>query len=113
MESDFDRFYNGRDLGRLIWVEGWPGRKILGRILHLPAESAFRLARTDGWTTERELLASIHDRLTVTAHGWRLEGKPKNWPRPGSDVRDDDEVAHLDDARDVQRIVRFFGRPRT
>ena len=112
MEADFDRYYR-RDLGSLVWIEGWSGRKILRRVIALPDDSAFRLARTDGWTTERELLASIHDRVTVAAHGWRLEGKPKNWPRPGTNTPDEDEPAHLNDARDVQRIVRFFGRPRT
>lgn len=111
MDSDFDRYYH-RDLATVIWAEHWPASKIWARIETLPEDSALRRKHTKGHTSLHELLAQVRDAVTTTAHGWRLEGKPKPYPRPGEDRHDPSEAVDLTDPKDTAAVVRFFGRPR-
>lgn len=112
MEADFDRYYS-RDLAQMIWAEHWPARRIWARITSLPETSAFRRARSQGHTSIHELLASIHDRVTTTAHGYRLEGKPQDWPRPNRPTAPvDGDALDPTNPDHASALIRFFGRPR-
>ena len=109
MDADFDRYY-GRDLAETIWCDEWPPSKILARIAGLPEDSAFRRSLAKGHTSLHEVLAQIRDAVVTTAHGYRIDGKPTPYPRPGEPQKD----AGLDitDPENAGAIVRFFGRPK-
>lgn len=111
MDADFDRYYH-RDLAETIWGHDWPASKVHARISALPEESAFRRKHSDGWSSIHELLASIHDRVTTSAHGYRLEGKPKNYPRPSDGDQPHTEAVDPRNPADAASLVRFFGRPK-
>ena len=110
MEADFSRFYQ-RDLATLIWVEEWPGSKLWTHVCGLPEDSAFVRALMQGHTSIHELLAQIRDAVVTTAHGWRLDGKPKAYERPQR--RDDAEPESVDltNPENAAAIARFFGTP--
>lgn len=110
MDADFHRYYQA-DLGSLIWREDWPPSKIFARIVGLPEDSAFARARNDGHTSIHELLAQVRDAVVTQAHGWRLEGKPQNYPRPGTEQHSRDEGLDLADPKDAVQVARFFGMP--
>ena len=106
MEADFDRHYR-HDLGEILWVEEWPPSKVWSHILGLPDDSAFGRAISKGHNKDHELLAQIRDAVVTTAHGYRLQGKPTPFPRPGRDDRRERvDPTNPDDAASLRR---FFG----
>lgn len=91
-------------------MDEWPASRLWGRVQALPEDSAYARAVLEGHTSIHEVLAQIRDAVVTTAHGYRLDGKPKNYPRPGGSAPEKDAV-DLTNPADVGAIVRFFGRP--
>lgn len=110
MEADFDRYYS-RDLAEVVWADHWPASKIWNRVTTLPEDSALRRKHTRGHTSLHELLAQTRDAVVTTAHGWRLQGKPEPYKRPGVEDAHDKGTVELGNPEDVATIRRFFGRP--
>lgn len=107
MEADFSRYY-GRDLGSVIWVDRWDASRLWSHVANLPEDSAFGRALSKGHTTLHELLAQVRDAVVTTAHGYRLEGRPKPYQRPGHEERRKEPVdpTNPDNAAEIRR---FFG----
>lgn len=110
MEADFDRFYR-RDLAHEIWRSKRPASWFWNRIVCLPDDSAFGRAISKGHTKDSEILAQIRDAVVTQAHGYRLQGRPEPYKRPGMEDRHKQSVDPTN-PEDAASIRRFFGTRR-
>ena len=85
---------------------------IWSRILGLPEDSALGRALNHGHTTLHELLAQTRDAVVTTAHGYRLEGRPKQYERPGRVTVHEGDPLDPTNPHHAKALRRFFGNPR-